>query len=79
MILVSPAYLSLLALAAGIVLLYFLHTRRQRHEVSALFLWEQLPNDPRTRAARIRIRIDAKAEIDPTSTWSRCSVGIKFI
>jgi len=59
MILVSPAYLSLLALAAGIVLLYFLHTRRQRHEVSALFLWEQLPNDPRTRAARIRVRIDA--------------------
>jgi Ca-activated chloride channel family protein len=58
-IFVSPVYLSLLALAAGIILLYFLHTRRQRHEVSALFLWEELPNDPRTRAARIRIRIDA--------------------
>jgi len=58
-ILVSPAYLFLLALAAGIILLYFLHTRRQRHEVSALFLWERLPNDSQTRAAGVRVRIDA--------------------
>lgn len=58
MILENPAALSLLALGIGIVLLYFLRTRRQRHEVSALFLWEGLPNDPRTRAARIRVRVD---------------------
>ncbi|MCX6094604.1 MAG: VWA domain-containing protein [Candidatus Bipolaricaulota bacterium] len=59
MILASPTYLSLLALTIGIVLLYFLSTRPRRHEVSALFLWEGFPSDPRTRAARVRVRIDA--------------------
>jgi hypothetical protein len=57
-ILASPAYLFLLALAAGILFLYFLHTRRQQHEVPVLFLWEGLPNDSQTRAARVRVRID---------------------
>lgn len=59
MILANPAYLPLLALSIGIVLLYFLSTRPRRHEVSALFLWEGSPSDPRTRAARVRVRIDA--------------------
>ncbi|MDD5264178.1 MAG: BatA and WFA domain-containing protein [Candidatus Bipolaricaulis sp.] len=58
MILASPAYLPLLALSVGIVLLYFLTARPRRHEVSALFLWEGSPSDPRTRAARVRVRID---------------------
>lgn len=58
MILASPAYLPLLALSIGVVLLYFLTARPRRHEVSALFLWEGSPSDPRTRAARVRVRID---------------------
>lgn len=59
MILGSPTYVALLALAAGIILLYFLNTHRQRREVPALYLWTTLPSDPRTRAARIWVRIDA--------------------
>ncbi|MEN6368945.1 MAG: BatA and WFA domain-containing protein [Thermotogota bacterium] len=58
MIFASPAYLSLLGLSIGIVFLYFLSVRPRRHEVSALFLWEAFPSDPRTRAARVRVQID---------------------
>jgi Ca-activated chloride channel family protein len=55
-ILESSGYLSLLALAAWILLLHFLHARRERHDVAYLFLWEGLPDDPRVRAARLRVR-----------------------
>jgi len=54
----NPTALYLLALAAGIVALYFLRARSRTVEVSALFLWEGLRDDPRTRAARLRRRID---------------------
>ena len=47
------------ALAAGIVVLLALfRTKERRREVSALFLWEGLREDPRTRAARRRIPLD---------------------
>jgi len=47
------------ALAAGIVVLLALfRTKERRREVSALFLWEGLREDPRTRAARRRIPFD---------------------
>jgi hypothetical protein len=55
-ILESSGYLLLLALAGWIVVLHFLHTRRERHEVAYMSLWERLPSDPRVRAARIRVR-----------------------
>lgn len=58
MILENPSALYLLLAAALIVLLYFLRTRSRRHDVSALFLWEGLPDEPRSRAARIRRQID---------------------
>ncbi len=58
MTLVSPAALYLLCASAGIVLLYSLHTRSRRQEVSDLFLWEGLESEPRSRAARIRMRLD---------------------
>lgn len=59
MILESPVYLALLGLAVGIVLLHFLNTRRRRHEVSTLLFWQGSPNDPRPRASRMRVRVDA--------------------
>jgi len=55
-ILVSAGYLWLLALATWIVLLHFLHSRRERHDVAYLTLWEGLPSDSRARAARLRVR-----------------------
>lgn len=58
MILQTPAALWLLTLVGGIVVLYFLRARNRSRDVSALFLWEGLANDPRTRAARIKRRID---------------------
>lgn len=54
----SPGFLLLLSLGAVVAVLYFLQTRRVRREVSALFLWEGLPDDKRARAARFRIRLD---------------------
>jgi len=57
-ILLNAGALALLALAAGIVLLYFLRARSRRVEVSVLFLWEGLRSDPRSRAARLRRRIE---------------------
>jgi hypothetical protein len=50
--------LYLLALGLGIILLYFLRAQHREYEVSALFLWEGLANDPHTRAARIRRRLE---------------------
>ena len=58
MILQAPGALSLLALAGGIVFLYFLRAHNRSYDVSALFLWEGLASDPQSRAARIRKRID---------------------
>ena len=58
MTLSNASALYLLALAAGIILLYFLRARSQRYEVSALFLWEGLRSEPSSRAARIRRRIE---------------------
>lgn len=58
MTLASPAALWLLCLGALVVFLYFLQTRRVRREVSALFLWEDLPSEARARAARFRVRLD---------------------
>ncbi len=58
MTLLNAGALALLALAVGIVLLYFLRARSRRVEVSALFLWEGLRSDPRSRAARLRRRIE---------------------
>lgn len=58
MILGNPGALYLFTLALGIILLYFLRTYSRYYEVSALFLWEGLAGDPRTRAARIKRKID---------------------
>lgn len=58
MTLQNPSALYLLFLTAGIILLYFLRARSRRYEVSALFLWEGLRSDPRSRAAQIRRRIE---------------------
>lgn len=58
MTLLNSGALALLALAGGIVLLYFLRARSRRVEVSVLFLWEGLRSDPRSRAARLRRRIE---------------------
>lgn len=58
MILLNAGALALLALAGGIVFLYFLRARSRRVEVSVLFLWEGLRSDPRSRAARLRRRIE---------------------
>lgn len=58
MTLVTPAALYLLSASGGIVLLYFLHTRSRREEVSDLFLWEGLESEPRSRAARVRMKLD---------------------
>lgn len=57
MILGNVGALYLLALAPGIILLYLLRTRSRTYEVAALFLWEGLTGDPRTRAAWIRRKI----------------------
>ena len=58
MTLLSAGALYLLTLAGGIAVLYFLRARSRRVEVSALFLWEGLRSAPRSRAARIRRRIE---------------------
>lgn len=58
MTLLNAGALYLLTLAGGIALLYFLRARSRRVEVSALFLWEGLRSAPRSRAARIRRRIE---------------------
>ena len=58
MTLLNAGALALLALAGGIVLLYFLRARSRRVEVPVLFLWEGLRSDPRSRAARLRRRIE---------------------
>ncbi|MEW5826879.1 MAG: VWA domain-containing protein, partial [Candidatus Bipolaricaulota bacterium] len=59
MILTAPAYLYLLLLALGVVLLHLLRTRQRGVDVTALFLWDDLPRDPRAKAAVIRLRIDS--------------------
>jgi len=56
--LLNAGALYLLTLAGGIAVLYFLRARSRRVEVSALFLWEGLRSAPRSRAARIRRRIE---------------------
>ena len=58
MTLLNAGALYLLTLAGGIAVLYFLRARSRRVEVSALFLWEGLRSAPRSRAARIRRRIE---------------------
>ena len=58
MILQTPTALWLLALAGGIVLLYYLKERSRSYDVSALFLWQGLASDRKSRAARVRRRID---------------------
>ena len=58
MTLVAPTALYLLLTGGAILLLYFLRTRSRRQEVSDLFLWDGLPSEPRSRAARIRQRLE---------------------
>ncbi len=50
--------LSLFGLAAIVLLIYFLRARNLRHDVSAVFLWEQLQFGHRTKLARFRLRLD---------------------
>ena len=50
--------LSLFGLAAFVLLIYFLRARNLHHDVSAVFLWEQLQFGHRTKLARFRIRLD---------------------
>jgi hypothetical protein len=52
----SALYLGLCCVL--IVLLHVFHTKERRREVSALFLWEGLREDPRSRAARFRFLTD---------------------
>ncbi len=58
MIIQSPNAFYLLFGALLILLLHFLTSRERRREVSALFLWEGLPGDPQSKAARLRQHID---------------------
>ena len=58
MTLLNPTALYLALLAGWILLLALLRTKERRREVAALFLWERLREDPRTKAARRRIPID---------------------
>jgi len=58
MTVLNPAAFYLLFAALGILLLHLLRARERRREVSALFLWEGLPGDPQSRAARLRQQID---------------------
>jgi Ca-activated chloride channel family protein len=54
----NPAAFYLLLASLLILILHFLHARERQREVSALFLWEGLPGDPQSRAARIRQQVD---------------------
>jgi len=58
MTLSNPAAFFLLFASLLVILLHFLRARERRREVSALFLWEGLPGDPQSRAARIRQQLD---------------------
>ncbi len=58
MTLLNPAAFYLLLGSLLILALHFLRARERRREVSALSLWEGLPGDPQSRAARIRQQID---------------------
>ncbi len=58
MILQNQAALYALLGSALILLLHFLRARERRREISALFLWEGLPGDPQSRAAKLRQHID---------------------
>jgi len=58
MTLLNPSAFYLLFASLLILLLHFLRARERRREVSALFLWEGLPGDPQSRAARIRQQLD---------------------
>ncbi len=58
MTLLNPAAFYLLLVSLLILVLHFLRARERQREVSALFLWEGLPGDPQSRAARIRQQID---------------------
>jgi len=54
----NPSAFYLLFGGLLILLLHFLRSRERRREVSALFLWEGLPGDPQSKAARLRQHID---------------------
>lgn len=58
MTLLNPSAFYLLLAALLILALYFLRSRERQREVSALFLWEGLPGDPQSRAAKIRQQLD---------------------
>jgi len=58
MTLLNPSAFYLLLASLLVLLLHFLRARERRRSVSALFLWEGLPGDPQSRAARIRQQID---------------------
>jgi len=58
MTIANPAAFYMLFGALLILLLHFLRSRERRREVSTLFLWEGLPGDPQSRAARLRQHID---------------------
>ena len=54
----NPAAFHLLLAALLILALHLLRSRERQRDVSALFLWEGLPGDPQSRAARIRQQLD---------------------
>jgi len=54
----SPSALFLAALAAYVLILSLFRVRRRRREISALFLWEGLREDPRSRTIRRSIPLD---------------------
>lgn len=58
MTLLNAPALALLALAAAVLLLYFLRSRSRRHDVSALYLWQGLQADAESRSATFRERVD---------------------
>jgi Ca-activated chloride channel family protein len=58
MTLLNPAAFYLLLASLLVLVLHLLRSRERQREVSALFLWEGLPGDPQSRAARIRQQLD---------------------
>lgn len=58
MTLQNPGAFYLLFGALLILFLHFLRSRERRREVSSLFLWEGLPGDPQSKAARFRQHMD---------------------
>lgn len=58
MIIGNPSAFYLLLGVPLILLLHFLRSRERRREVSSLFLWEGLPGDHQSKAARLRQHID---------------------